>query len=231
MRRAVFDIECVGEDFAALDALSQHALTRNARTPEEAEAEKERLALYPVTGFIVGIGMLNPASGKGKMLYLVDRDHAVQSVRKDDTLYVPCTSEKALLEQFWQDIAAYDQVVSFNGRGFDAPYIIIRSMAQRVRPTVDLMPPRYNDPARTTHLDLADQLSFYGALRRFSLHLFTRALGIESPKSEEVDGLAVPRLFREKKYEQIAEYCMRDVRATAELLAIYEQYGRAPQRW
>jgi len=229
-KKMVFDIECVGVDFDSLDEVSQHNLLRNATTDEERAAEKERLALYPVTGFVVGIGMLNPDTNKGKMLYLVDDAYDRGQHHKGDVLYVPCGSEKELLAQFWEDVAQYDQVISFNGRGFDAPYIIIRSMVHDLVPSTDLMPNRYGD-YRTgfhAHLDLADQLSFYGAMRRFSLHLFTVALGITSPKQEgedgeTIDGLAVQRLFTERKFETIADYCMRDVVATAELYRRWER--------
>ncbi len=227
-KKVVFDIECVGVDFDALDEVSQHALLRNIRTEQEREEEKKKTALHPVTGFIVGIGMLNPDTHKGKMLYLVDESYNKQQHTKNDVLFVPYTTEKELLEQFWQDVAQYDQIISFNGRGFDAPYIIIRSMVHSIVQTKDLMTNRYGD-YRTkfnAHLDLADQLSFYGAMRKYSLHLFTTAMGITSPKQEgedgeTIDGLAVQRLFTEKKFDTIADYCMRDVVATAQL---YERW-------
>ncbi len=68
------------------------------------------------------------------------------------------------------------------------------------------------------HVDLQDQLTFYGAMhRRPSLHLFCRAFGIESPKVEGVAGDDVAELFRMKKFRDIAEYNARDVIATTEL--------------
>ncbi len=223
-KKMVFDIECVGVDFDTLDAVAQHNLLRYAKTDDEQQAEKERLALYPVTGLIVGIGMLNPDTNKGKMLYLVDGDYDKGQHYNGETLYVPCASEKELLTKFWEDVAQYDQIISFNGRGFDAPYIIIRSMVHDLAMRKDLMPNRYGDyrTGFNAHLDLADQLSFYGAMRRFSLHLFTTAMGITSPKQEgddgaTIDGLAVQRLFAQKQFDVIADYCMRDVVATAEL--------------
>ncbi len=223
-KKIVFDIECVGIDFETLDPVAQHSLLRYAKTDEAQQDEKERLALYPVTGFIVGIGMLNPDTNKGKMLYLVDKDYDKGQSYNGEILYVPCTTEKALLTAFWEDVVQYDQIISFNGRGFDAPYIIIRSMVHDLVMCKDLMPNRYGDyrTGFNAHLDLADQLSFYGAMRRFSLHLFTTAMGITSPKQkgddgDVIDGLAVQRLFAQKQFDVIADYCMRDVVATAEL--------------
>ncbi len=227
-KKVVFDIECVGVDFEALDEKSQHDLLRSARTDEERAAERERTGLYPVTGQVVAIGMLNPDTQRGKVLFAVDADYDGGQSHRDDVLYVPCAGEKDLLEKFWEDMAAYDQVITFNGRGFDAPYLIIRSMVHEIVPSKDLMPSRYGDyrTGFNAHLDLADQLSFYGAMRRFSLHLYTTALGITSPKQEDedgeiIDGMAVQRLFNERKFETIADYCMRDVVATA---ALYERW-------
>ena len=67
------------------------------------------------------------------------------------------------------------------------------------------------------HLDLMDQLSFYGAFRNFSLEVMCQFLGIKNPKDEGVSGLAINDLFKNKEYKKIAEYCMRDVIATKEL--------------
>jgi hypothetical protein len=72
------------------------------------------------------------------------------------------------------------------------------------------------------HVDLQDQLTFYGAVhRRPSLHLFCRAFGIESPKANGVAGDDVAKLFRDKKFRDIATYNAGDVTATTEL---YKQW-------
>lgn len=217
--KCVFDIECVGVDWDSLDPKTQHDLTRNARSEEERDSEKDKLALYPVTGRVVAIGMLNPDTGRGKVLYTVQGDEETGAWTEGDATYVPYADEVGLLAAFWEDIRSYDQIISFNGRGFDAPYILFRSMALGLAPSRDLMPNRYGDyrTGFNAHLDLADQLSYYGATRRFSLHIYTTALGITSPKEDGIDGLAVPRLYAEGQYRTIARYCMRDVVATAEL--------------
>jgi predicted PolB exonuclease-like 3'-5' exonuclease len=72
------------------------------------------------------------------------------------------------------------------------------------------------------HTDLLDKLTFYnrsssGATRTFNFDFFSKAFGITSPKSEGVDGSKVGELFAAGKYQDIAEYCLRDVRATWEL--------------
>ena len=85
------------------------------------------------------------------------------------------------------------------------------------------MPNRYGD----AHIDLFDQLSFYGATRRkFSLDMWCRTFGIKSPKEDGITGYDVKELFKAKRCLEIARYCVGDIRATRELLFYWEKYIR-----
>ena len=91
-----------------------------------------------------------------------------------------------MLEKFWEISRQYDEFISFNGRSFDVPFMMLRSAINKIRPSKNLMGNRYLDRQRddSLHIDLFDQLNFQGAVRRRdSLHLYTRAFGIESPKA------------------------------------------------
>jgi hypothetical protein len=71
-----------------------------------------------------------------------------------------------------------------------------------------------------THVDLLEILTFQGAVSRDqvpSLHAACVAFGIPSPKSEEMHGYAVGDLYRQGRLQEIADYCRRDVEATAAL--------------
>jgi uncharacterized protein YprB with RNaseH-like and TPR domain len=132
--------------------------------------------------------------------------------------------EKAMLEKFWEVAAAANEFVSFNGRSFDAPFLAIRSMVHGVSLTRDLLSNRYLPLQRgCLHVDLLDQLTFYGAarFRGKSLHLFCRALGIESPKSGGTTGDDVAALYRAGRSLDIARYNAGDLRATA---ALYQKW-------
>ena len=76
------------------------------------------------------------------------------------------------------------------------------------------MPYRY---ASNEHCDLMEQFTFYGAVRKFNLDFYCKAFGIKSPKSSGITGLDLGPLHNEHRYREIAEYCIGDVRATAEL--------------
>ena len=118
-------------------------------------------------------------------------------------------------------------LISFNGRGFDAPFLMHRSAIHKIRPSRNLMDGTKFNYSR--HIDLLDELTFFspsssGPTRRFNFDFYARAFGIHSPKSDGVDGSKVSDLFAEGKIVDISEYCLRDVVATWELFVFWNQY-------
>lgn len=230
MPRIIFDIETAGKDFdGGLDAAFQEYLLKFAGTDEEIEAVKDSLSFYPLTGEVVAIGMLNPDTAKGAVYYRTPEGGLppVPEGRpplEENGIRFESGSEKELLEKFWQTIKSYDQFITFNGRCFDCPFILIRSAMHKLAPTRELMPNRYG----TAHIDLLDQLTFFGAVRkRFSLDIWCRAFGIPSPK-QDIKGHEVKDMFRAGKCLEIARYCAGDLFATARLFDIWQKYLRFP---
>lgn len=224
MARLVFDIETVGVEFDSLDQTSQASLLRYAQTPDEEEEIKQHTGFSPLTGQIVAIGILNPDTDKGAVHFQAPgvnlETPTEDGSERASVQYIPGT-EKEILEEFWSVIGRYDQFVTFNGRSFDCPYILVRSAILGVRPSRNLMPNRYYD----AHIDLLDRLSFFGAVRRpGNLHLWCQAFGITSPKDKGITGDDVTRLFKEGEYLNIARYCFDDIKATAELFRRWEKY-------
>ncbi|MCM8766146.1 MAG: ribonuclease H-like domain-containing protein [Candidatus Omnitrophica bacterium] len=220
MSRVIFDIETVGEDFEKLDELSQEYMLRYSDTEEDRAMVRQSLGFYPLTGEIVAIGMLNPDTEKG-VVYFQNQGEGQDKIVQGNVEFIPGTEEE-ILKQFWETIKKYDQFITFNGRNFDCPYIMIRSAIHKIRPTRNLMPYRY-DPKE--HIDLLDLLTFYGAVRkRFSLHMWCRAFGIKSPKEEGISGDTVTEFFKQKKFLEIARYCLGDLQATKELYFYWEKY-------
>ncbi len=230
----IFDIETIGEDFEALDETTKDSLTRwikrEAGSDEEYSALltdiREGLGFSPLTGEVVAIGVLDGDKDKGAVYFQAPGQE--RTFEEGEYKY-EALSEKAMLEKFWSIVGKYDEFVTFNGRMFDVPFLMIRSAVHGIRPSKNLMANRYLNyqPGNARHVDLLDQLSFYGALRRKgSLHLWTRAFGIESPKSQGVSGDDVQSLFRDKRYEDIARYNARDLKATLELYRRYADFLR-----
>jgi DNA polymerase elongation subunit (family B) len=219
MNRVVFDVETLAYPFESFDESQQEYLLKFAKTEEEREEAIQRLSLTPFTAQILAIGMLNPDTRQGKVFFQAE---GLESTFVDEGLVqmIPCT-EQEMLVHFWKSIIHYKQFVTFNGRGFDCPFVMARSALLGVKPSRNLMGNRY---AVNDHCDLLDQLTFYSAMRKFSLDFYCRAFGIRSPKESGVTGSDVGRLFGEKKYREIAEYCLGDVKATAELFRRWAEY-------
>jgi len=225
-QKLVFDIETIGMEFETLDKISQEYLLQYAEDEEEEEEAKERLGFSPLTGEIAAIGVLNPDTNKGA-IYLRTNDRQITTNNQlEEGIAIETGDEKQIIEKFWEAAKSYNYFITFNGRTFDAPFLMIRSAILGIRPTKNLLSNRYLGSQKydTLHVDLADQFSFYGAVRRRpSLHMFAKAFGIKSPKEQGITGDDMNQLYKEEKWMEIAKYNLGDLKATKEL---YEKWNR-----
>ncbi len=230
----IFDIETIGVSFDILNKTTQESLTRWIKREAAGDEGKynvmlkdlkEGLGFSPLTGEIVAIGVYDTTENKG-VIYFQAPEVAIEEYGKDNFIFKPRTEDE-MLKNFWQGVKNYQEFVSFNGRSFDVTFLMIRSAIHKIKPTVNLMSSRYlrSQYLGVKHIDLLDQFSFYGAVRRKgNLHLYCHALGIKSPKDKGITGDDVGRLFKEKKYKEIAEYNGWDLIATKELYEKWEEY-------
>lgn len=234
MARLVFDIETSALDIGAFDEAQQEYLFRDAeRLPDPDERAKRRaeisqmFSLWPFTAQVVCIAMVNADTGRGQVLFQSDdfEEEAVEGAT-GPVEFAPQPDEGELLTAFWDVAHRYDSIVTFNGRGFDVPFLYLRSALLGVPITrKDWLGYRYQTEP---HTDLAEQLTFYnvsgreGAARKFNLDFYCKAFGIPSPKAFGISGMDVPDLLAAGEYRKIAEYCLRDVQATSELYKIWK---------
>ena len=222
MERLVFDVETVGTSWETLDPAVQESLLRSAASEDDRQEVRDSLSLFPVTAQIACVALYSPEQDHAAVFFQAPQG-GVQAVREEKAVFVPCT-EKELLTHFWDAAARAKQFVTFNGRGFDCPFLLVRSAANRVAPTADLMPNRYSNQ----HVDLMDQFTYFGAFRRrFALDVWCSALGVEQPK-REVHGSEVGSLYAAGEYMKIARYCRGDAIATAQLFDLWSRYMRYP---
>jgi len=219
MSHVVLDIETVGFPVESFDETQQKYLLKFAETDADRAEAIQKLSLYPTTAQIIAVGMLNPETNRGKILF--QSDELLDYYSDDELVHFKSGNEKDILEQFWLDIGHYDQFVTFNGRAFDCPFLMMRSAILQIQPTRNLMPYRYD---ASVHCDLLEQFTFYGALRKFNLDFYCKSFGIESPKMQGVTGLDMKELNEEKRYREIAEYNLRDLKATAELFRRWKKF-------
>ena len=233
MATLVFDIETSALPLEQFDEAQQEYLFRETEKiagDAEKAAKREEItrfmSLWPFTSQVVCIAMLNAESGRGQTIFLAE-DFEDNADEAGPVEFVPVADESELLTAFWDVAKHYDNIVTFNGRGFDVPFIYLRSALLNVPITKkNWLGYRY---ATEPHCDLAEQFTFYsvsgrdGAARRFNLDFYCKAFGIESPKSAGVTGMDVKDLLAAGKFREIAEYCLRDVKATVELYKIWKE--------
>jgi predicted PolB exonuclease-like 3'-5' exonuclease len=123
--------------------------------------------------------------------------------------------ERHLLEDFSRFVGrARPVLVTYNGRSFDLPVIVMRSLCHAIA-----LPWYYRDRdiryrySEDGHLDLCDWLADHGAIRAGKLDALARLIGL--PGKIGVDGSQVEGMYRAGQLESIQRYCLGDVAQTA----------------
>jgi len=222
----VLDIETVGFDLGSLSESQQEFLLRYAEKESDPKIKSEKrieteryLSLYPFTANLISIGLFNTDTEGSLVLYKSDTDEEWEAEEKH--IKYQGKNEVEILKLFWKYISRTDKVITFNGRNFDIPFLMLRSAVLGVKPSINLIHNRYNI---TNHIDLLDQFTFYGITRKFNLDFYCHAFGITSPKSKGISGMEVKELYKAGKVKDIAVYCGEDIKATYKLYKIWEEF-------
>lgn len=192
----VVDIETVGRDFEQFTPRAREILL-SAATEEERQKVLDSLALDPCTGRIVCIGVHYIEVGRSRAY---------------------CQPEEMeLLANFWSDLGQIrpSKFITFNGKSFDFPYINVRSAILEVPIPKDLI----LDTRRFStdrHFDVREILTNFERYRKGTLEFFCEIFGVPSPKNG-IDGSKVAEYYQAGRVEEIANYCLADCKATAEL--------------
>ena len=212
MNYVAWDIETCPLPSEALPDAQQERLRSEVerlreRSPEKSEEALHRQAgsFHPHLGWICCISAVRGSSSGG-----VEEPKSWTAASPEE--------EEALLDQFWADVHAigrhHDRSredlrwVTFNGKGFDVPFLTARTIANGLAPTrkdITHTYPYDHDP----HADLMGiwQSSNY------SLEGLCSFLGVDAPK-DEVDGSMVAELTRDGRIGEVADYCEGDAVAT-----------------
>ncbi|BCD60721.1 MULTISPECIES: 3'-5' exonuclease [unclassified Nitratiruptor] len=144
----------------------------------------------------------------------------------------PGDDEKEIIESFLSYIDSKNpKLVSFNGRNFDIPMLLLRAMKYNLSCSAyfeqdnqmlnkskwENYRSRYSE---SFHLDLMDVLSNFGAARGLKLDTLCQMAGI--PGKFDVDGSQVLQLYYNNDLDKIQEYCESDVINTYLLFLKYE---------
>ena len=228
MRQIVFDIETCSFSFESLSESQREYLLRYAEKEKDEITKDQKvdeairyLSLYPFTAKVIAIGLYDVQKEKSFVYYESSTEEEFESESKD--VHYKGLTESEMLKSFWRIAEKTDQFISFNGRNFDVPFLIMRSALNKIKPTKNLMTNRYDT---SLHVDLLEQFTFYGITRKFNLDFYCHAFGIESPKSKGISGMEVKTLYEAGRVKDIAVYCGQDILATSKLYKIWEEYLR-----
>ena len=212
------DIETVGLEWEDMDEEVRNYLLGRGKKDQSKEDVIARLPLSPGTGRIISIGMWRPEEEKGGVLLESAGDDSPEEwAELAEKSMIYRGSESDILTEFWRYVSrGVGRLITFNGRSFDGPFLMLRSALLGIEPTRSFSPYRYSF---RRHCDLAEVVSFFGARKLESFDFWCRQAGIESPKAE-MDGSEVGKAYSEGKIDKIGRYCLRDARATAELFNV-----------
>ncbi len=226
MRKIVFDIETCAFPFESLSESQREYLLRYAEKEKDETSKDEKideairfLSLYPLTAKVIAIGLHDIQKEKSFVYFESESEEEWTSESKD--IQYKGSTEVEMLKSFWRIAEKTDQFISFNGRNFDIPFLMMRSALNKIKPTKNLMTNRY---VNSHHVDLLEQFTYYGITKKFNLDFYCQSFGFESPKSKGISGMEVKTLYEAGRIKDIAVYCGQDVLATAKLYKIWEEY-------
>jgi predicted PolB exonuclease-like 3'-5' exonuclease len=122
--------------------------------------------------------------------------------------------ERIMIESFWEQVTDHGQIVSWNGKGFDLPFLVARSIVLKVRPTVDV--PQYMSRYHhVPHFDVKAAL-MNGEVRKAGEGLgeWAQALGMSGKVGHGSD---VYEMVSRGQWEELQRYAGEDARLTREI--------------
>ncbi len=211
----VFDIETVGKSLTFLDKTDKDYFINNLEKDFKGTKRQlhGRTGLYPMYGSVLTIGLYNPNSNQGKVLYLSPEKATIEVENFTSQAY---STESEMISDFWDIASQYQRFVTYNGSGFDFPFLTFRSAVNRIKV------PFQTHGSDDKFVDLSYKFRLNN--RPFKLETICKALDISNPKLPGISGMEVSKLFHQGKLDEIVKYVSRDVIATAELYEVWRKY-------
>ena len=150
----VYDIEVAGYAWEEVDEITRGYLMAREKDPEKRDAVQDRTALFPGLGKVVAIGVWLVEDDRGLLLLEGEPDGDEQT-SEQDWAKVPRSKlfrgdERALLTKFWDIVTRVNKasrlprLVTYNGRSYDGPTLMIRSAQLGIAARRDLVGYRYD---------------------------------------------------------------------------------------
>lgn len=189
-----FDLETIpaSDDFREAAIESERGKFRNKDIAEDDEALFRMSALSGNFGRIFCIG------------YAQD-DEPTQIIKGD---------ENQILNQWWKVAKNARKFIGHNIINFDIPFLYKRSIINKCSPS-QMLPVKNFETENIFDTDKQWNRWVYNS--SIKLHHLAIALGLPSSKQDGIDGSQVYDFYLAGKYEEIYEYCKRDVKLTRDI--------------
>ena len=198
-----FDIETVPSPIENLSSIQLEELDRKIEKSKNTEnlpiddLRSKIMGTSPYFGKIICIGLKLTKNDRSKSTAIIEGN------------------EYEILKSFWNILQQCigSTFISYNGLDFDVPFIRVRSMVYKIKPTnVNFF--NLKKYQKYPHYDVCTILSDYNPYARVSLRLACDLFGIPSPKEGGISGKNVNKYYLEGKIKEIGDYCVRDLDAT-----------------
>jgi predicted PolB exonuclease-like 3'-5' exonuclease len=216
----ILDIETV-----PLEAALQAAYPREDRSPPSNWKDEEKIARWYAEDEAkwrdarVKECSLSPRLGRVVCIGHTSGDEVVSFTAADES------GEPELLRHFWDLMeSSRGRVVTFNGRTFDLPFLVLRSLSRGIEPSVssDVVRAWTQRYRVNPHCDVRDLLTNWDSFASGTLAEWCAFVGV--PHDEKVGaGGDIYDMHRNNNHAGIAAKCKADVRSTAEL---YQKVAR-----
>lgn len=158
------------------------------------------MGLSPLTGKVVCFAMTcDPNSGSQKY----DRGHV--SVDEHEVLV---SLDEAIMETGAN--YALDQLITFNGKEFDVPFIRTRMALHHIGSSTRKLNEWVRKYDQDSHLDLRQYFGGFGAFQKGTLEQWALLFGVLSEPSGET-GADVQAFYDNNELDRIYQKCRRDV--------------------
>ncbi len=125
--------------------------------------------------------------------------------------------EESILRDFWSYVrdSPSKLYVTFNGMGFDVPFLTIRSMINGVRPSVTLNINKWR-MLEENHFDLMVALTEKWGITWVSLEIMAKVMDIDLP-ADRVQGHQIRDLHNREDWDAIRRHNLQDLELTEKL--------------
>lgn len=211
MTTLAFDCETWADltAYSAPDLLTLHDCANRREQPID-----QFVATSPVLARVVTVGIIDAATGARSVIY----DASLVDVTPIDGVRCqPAGGEAGVLTAAHVALSPATSIVTFNGRRFDVPLLLLRAMRHRVQAAGVLHRAAWQKPwSEAPHVDMLARLTFGGATSAHPLAAYGIGLEAGNPKVGG-DGGSVADMVQARNGTDLARYCLGDVETTLNL--------------